>query len=240
MSTLFAELYNRETVEGRFNANRLLELLKEDPVYRVAYKKMEIPKNTELNAAHILDEHIHFLEKGIVAYEYEDQIISFSSEGDILGMNDIFIPKANKYNVRTITKTIIYTFSKQDVLNNIFNMQEGWLFLYLNNQNYNILVAEKYMLMRQIGKTRLKNILMDIAEKYGYQDGDRIKIPGCFTRKDIANYANLSMNSMSQICKMLENEQFCVIKAKQFILLNKNTKNRKASTDNSSVKQRKD
>ncbi|EUJ25219.1 Crp/Fnr family transcriptional regulator [Listeria cornellensis] len=219
MSTLFAELYNRETVEDRFNTDRLLQILKEDPVYRVAYKKMEIPKNTHLNSAHMLDNQIHFLEQGIVAYEYEDQIISFSSEGDVLGMNDIFLLRASQYKVRTITETIIYTFSKQGVLDNIFNMQEGWIFLYLNNQKYNTLVAEKYILMRQIGKTRLKNILKDIADKYGYRDGDRVRIPEFFTRKDIANYANLSMNSMSQICKMLENEKFCVIKSKQFILL---------------------
>lgn len=178
-----------------------------------------MPENTELYSENILSDHIHFLEKGVVAYEYEDQIISFSSGDDIVGMNDIFLPKASNYTVRTITKTIIYTFSKQSVLESLLNMQEGWLFLYLNNQNYNILIAEKYMLMRQIGKVRLKNILTDIAQKYGYRDENGIKIPGYFTRKDIANYANLSMNSMSQICKILENEKFCVIKSKQFILL---------------------
>lgn len=39
MSTLFTELYNRETVEGKFNAKKLLDLLKNDLVYKVNFKK---------------------------------------------------------------------------------------------------------------------------------------------------------------------------------------------------------
>ncbi|MBC1473837.1 Crp/Fnr family transcriptional regulator [Listeria grandensis] len=219
MSTLFIELYNRDTIEDKFGSKYLLDLLKDDPTYRVPYTKTVLPKDTMLCSEFTPNDNIYFLESGVVAYEYKEQIISFSSQGDIIGMDDIFSLRQNKDSVRTISSATVYIFPKQDVMKNLLRMQEGWLFLYLNNHNHNILIAHKYILMRQVGKLRLKKILRDFADKYGYKDGKNTKIPGYFTRKDLANYANLSTNSMSQICKHLEEEGFCSIKAKQFILL---------------------
>ncbi|EAD9208386.1 Crp/Fnr family transcriptional regulator, partial [Listeria monocytogenes] len=113
-----------------------------------------------------------------------------------------------------------YEFDKEDIICSIIGMQEGWLYLYLNNRNHENVLIEKCNLMRGNGESRLKDSLKQIGRYFGSEKEGALRIPKCFTKKIIANYSNLSVRSVTHLCRNLVESGFLAENSKSFVLLN--------------------
>ncbi|HDA9544943.1 TPA: Crp/Fnr family transcriptional regulator, partial [Listeria innocua] len=161
----------------------------------------------------------YFIEKGIVSLEKEKNVVSFLGSNQIAGLNDYFMAEANVYTAKVIETVTAYEFDKQDIICSIIGMQEGWLYLYLNNRNHENVLIEKCNLMRGNGESRLRESLEQLGDFFGVEKEGVLRIPKCFTRKLIANYANLSVRSVTHLCGKLIETGFLAENSKSFILL---------------------
>ncbi|ECH7282904.1 Crp/Fnr family transcriptional regulator, partial [Listeria monocytogenes] len=83
----------------------------------------------------------------------------------------------------------------------------------------NVLI-EKCNLMRGNGESRLKDSLKQIGKYFGSEKEGALRIPKCFTKKIIANYSNLSVRSVTHLCRNLVESGFLAENSKSFVLLN--------------------
>ncbi|EFR93180.1 conserved hypothetical protein, partial [Listeria innocua FSL J1-023] len=160
-----------------------------------------------------------FIEKGIVSLEKEKNVVSFLGFNQIAGLNDYFMAEANVYTAKVIETVTAYEFDKEDIICSIIGMQEGWLYLYLNNRNHENVLIEKCNLLRGNGESRLRESLEQLGSFFGIEKEGVLRIPKCFTRKLIANYANLSVRSVTHLCGKLIENGFLAENSKSFILL---------------------
>lgn len=182
-------------------------------------KKTKISTNTILLTEDIINTKVYFIEKGIVSLEKEKNVVSFLGSNQIAGLNDYFMAEANVYTAKVIETVTAYEFDKQDIICSIIGMQEGWLYLYLNNRNHENVLIEKCNLMRGNGESRLRESLEQLGDFFGVEKEGVLRIPKCFTRKLIANYANLSVRSVTHLCGKLIETGFLAENSKSFILL---------------------
>ncbi|MBC1375254.1 Crp/Fnr family transcriptional regulator [Listeria sp. FSL L7-0091] len=216
MQSLFEDLYSKKVLEEEFGYKRFLQTLID---HRIPYKKTKISTNTILLTEDILNTKVYFIEKGIVSLEKEKNVVSFLGPNQIAGLNDYFMAEANVYTARVIETITAYEFDKEDVICSIIGMQEGWLYLYLNNRNHENVLIEKCNLMRGNGESRLRESLEQLGKFFGIEKEGVLRIPKCFTRKLIANYANLSVRSVTHLCGKLIESGFLAENSKSFILL---------------------
>ncbi|EIS4901013.1 Crp/Fnr family transcriptional regulator, partial [Listeria innocua] len=179
----------------------------------------KISTNTILLTEDIINTKVYFIEKGIVSLEKEKNVVSFLGSNQIAGLNDYFMAEANVYTAKVIETVTAYEFDKQDIICSIIGMQEGWLYLYLNNRNHENVLIEKCNLMRGNGESRLRESLEQLGDFFGVEKEGVLRIPKCFTRKLIANYANLSVRSVTHLCGKLIETGFLAENSKSFILL---------------------
>ncbi|MBF2436411.1 Crp/Fnr family transcriptional regulator [Listeria seeligeri] len=220
MQSPFEDLYSKKVLEEEFGYKHFLQTLSNN---KIPYKKIRIPKNTVLLTENTINSRVYFIEKGIVSLEKEQHVVSFLGANQIAGLNDYFMEEANVYTVNVIEPITAYEFDKEDVICSIIGMQEGWLYLYLNNRNHENVLIEKCNIMRGNGESRLKNSLEQLGEFFGSENEGMLRIPKCFTRKIIANYANLSVRSVTHLCGKLIESGFLAENSKSFVLL-KNSK----------------
>lgn len=218
MQSMFENLYSKKVLEEEFGFQRFLQTLIDN---KISYNKIKIPNNSILLSEDTINSKVYFIEKGIVSLEKEGNVVSFLGANQIAGLNDYFMAEANLYTTRVIDTVTAYEFNKEDIICSIIGMQEGWLYLYLNNRNHENVLIEKCNLMRGNGESRLKDSLEQLGEFFGSEQEGMIIIPKCFTRKIIANYSNLSVRSVTHLCGKLIESGFLAEDSKSFILLKK-------------------
>lgn len=221
MQSVFEDLYSKKILEEEFGYTCFLQTLIDN---RIPYKKTRIPSNMILLTEDTINTKVYFIEKGIVSLEKNKNVISFLGSNQIAGLNDYFMAEANLYTARVIETITAYEFDKEDIICSIIGMQEGWLYLYLNNRNHENVLIEKCNLMRRNGENRLKESLEQLGDFFGIEKEGVLRIPKCFTRKIIANYSNLSVRSVTHLCGRLIESGFLADNSKSFVLL-KNSAN---------------
>ncbi|HHQ1233744.1 TPA: Crp/Fnr family transcriptional regulator, partial [Listeria innocua] len=214
--SLFEDLYSKKVLEEEFGYKRFLQTLIDN---KIPYKKTKISTNTILLTEDIINTKVYFIEKGIVSLEKEKNVVSFLGSNQIAGLNDYFMAEANVYTAKVIETVTAYEFDKEDIFCSIIGMQEGWLYLYLNNRNHENVLIAKCNLMRGNGESRLRESLEQLGSFFGTEKEGVVRIPKCFTRKLIANYANLSVRSVTHLCGKLIETGFLAENSKSFILL---------------------
>ncbi|EDN7435004.1 Crp/Fnr family transcriptional regulator [Listeria monocytogenes] len=218
MQSVFEDLYSKKILEEEFGYTCFLQTLIDN---RIPYKKTRIPSNMILLTEDTINTKVYFIEKGIVSLEKNKNVISFLGSNQIAGLNDYFMAEANLYTARVIETITAYEFDKEDIICSIIGMQEGWLYLYLNNRNHENVLIEKCNLMRGNGENRLKESLEQLGRYFGNEKEDVLRIPKCFTKKIIANYSNLSVRSVTHLCRKLVESGFLAENSKSFVLLDK-------------------
>ncbi|EOT0333013.1 Crp/Fnr family transcriptional regulator [Listeria monocytogenes] len=218
MQSVFEDLYSKKILEEEFGYTCFLQTLIDN---RIPYKKTRIPSNMILLTEDTINTKVYFIEKGIVSLEKNKNVISFLGSNQIAGLNDYFMAEANLYTARVIETITAYEFDKEDIICSIIGMQEGWLYLYLNNRNHENVLIEKYNLMRGNGENRLKESLEQLGRYFGNEKEGVLRIPKCFTKKIIANYSNLSVRSVTHLCRKLVESGFLAENSKSFVLLDK-------------------
>ncbi|HEM2454528.1 TPA: Crp/Fnr family transcriptional regulator, partial [Listeria monocytogenes] len=214
----FEDLYSKKILEEEFGYTCFLQTLIDN---RIPYKKTRIPSNMILLTEDTINTKVYFIEKGIVSLEKNKNVISFLGSNQIAGLNDYFMAEANLYTARVIETIAAYEFDKEDIICSIIGMQEGWLYLYLNNRNHENVLIEKCNLMRGNGENRLKESLEQLGRYFGNEKEGVLRIPKCFTKKIIANYSNLSVRSVTHLCRKLVESGFLAENSKSFVLLDK-------------------
>lgn len=218
MQSVFEDLYSKKILEEEFGYTCFLQTLIDN---RIPYKKTRIPSNMILLTEDTINTKVYFIEKGIVSLEKNKNVISFLGSNQIAGLNDYFMAEANLYTARVIETITAYEFDKEDIICSIIGMQEGWLYLYLNNRNHENVLIEKCNLMRGNGENRLKESLEQAGRYFGNEKEGVLRIPKCFTKKIIANYSNLSVRSVTHLCRKLVEAGFLAENSKSFVLLDK-------------------
>ncbi|WP_100131296.1 Crp/Fnr family transcriptional regulator [Listeria monocytogenes] len=218
MQSVFEDLYSKKILEEEFDYTCFLQTLIDN---RIPYKKTRIPSNMILLTEDTINTKVYFIEKGIVSLEKNKNVISFLGSNQIAGLNDYFMAEANLYTARVIETITAYEFDKEDIICSIIGMQEGWLYLYLNNRNHENVLIEKCNLMRGNGENRLKESLEQLGRYFGNEKEGVLRIPKCFTKKIIANYSNLSVRSVTHLCRKLVEAGFLAENSKSFVLLDK-------------------
>lgn len=218
MQSVFEDLYSKKILEEEFGYTCFLQTLIDN---RIPYKKTRIPSNMILLTEDTINTKVYFIEKGIVSLEKNKNVISFLGSNQIAGLNDYFMAEANLYTARVIETITAYEFDKEDIICSIIGMQEGWLYLYLNNRNHENVLIEKCNLMRGNGENRLKESLEQLGRYFGNEKEGVLRIPKCFTKKIIANYFNLSVRSVTHLCRKLVEAGFLAENSKSFVLLDK-------------------
>ncbi|EAH0344882.1 Crp/Fnr family transcriptional regulator [Listeria monocytogenes] len=218
MQSVFEDLYSKKILEEEFGYTCFLQTLIDN---RIPYKKTRIPSNMILLTEDTINTKVYFIEKGIVSLEKNKNVISFLGSNQIAGLNDYFMAEANLYTARVIETITAYEFDKEDIICSIIGMQEGWLYLYLNNRNHENVLIEKCNLMRGNGENRLKESLEQLGRYFGNEKEGVLRIPKCFTKKIIANYSNLSIRSVTHLCRKLVEAGFLAENSKSFVLLDK-------------------
>ncbi|EAD2745004.1 Crp/Fnr family transcriptional regulator [Listeria monocytogenes] len=218
MQSVFEDLYSKKILEEEFGYTCFLQTLIDN---RIPYKKTRIPSNMILLTEDTINTKVYFIEKGIVSLEKNKNVISFLGSNQIAGLNDYFMAEANLYTARVIETITAYEFDKEDIICSIIGMQEGWLYLYLNNRNHENVLIEKCNLMRGNGENRLKESLEQLGRYFGNEKEGVLRIPKCFTKKIIANYSNLSVRSVTHLCRKLVEVGFLAENSKSFVLLDK-------------------
>ncbi|EAA0188412.1 Crp/Fnr family transcriptional regulator [Listeria monocytogenes] len=218
MQSVFEDLYSKKILEEEFGYTCFLQTLIDN---RIPYKKTRIPSNMILLTEDTINTKVYFIEKGIVSLEKNKNVISFLGSNQIAGLNDYFMAEANLYTARVIETITAYEFDKEDIICSIIGMQEGWLYLYLNNRNHENVLIEKCNLMRGNGENRLKESLEQLGRYFGNEMEGVLRIPKCFTKKIIANYSNLSVRSVTHLCRKLVESGFLAENSKSFVLLDK-------------------
>ncbi|EAC5104852.1 Crp/Fnr family transcriptional regulator [Listeria monocytogenes] len=218
MQSVFEDLYSKKILEEEFGYTCFLQTLIDN---RIPYKKTRIPSNMILLTEDTINTKVYFIEKGIVSLEKNKNVISFLGSNQIAGLNDYFMAEANLYTARVIETITAYEFDKEDIICSIIGMQEGWLYLYLNNRNHENVLIEKCNLIRGNGENRLKESLEQLGRYFGNEKEGVLRIPKCFTKKIIANYSNLSVRSVTHLCRKLVEAGFLAENSKSFVLLDK-------------------
>ncbi|HHT6154947.1 TPA: Crp/Fnr family transcriptional regulator [Listeria monocytogenes] len=218
MQSVFEDLYSKKILEEEFGYTCFLQTLIDN---RIPYKKTRIPSNMILLTEDTINTKVYFIEKGLVSLEKNKNVISFLGSNQIAGLNDYFMAEANLYTARVIETITAYEFDKEDIICSIIGMQEGWLYLYLNNRNHENVLIEKCNLMRGNGENRLKESLEQLGRYFGNEKEGVLRIPKCFTKKIIANYSNLSVRSVTHLCRKLVEAGFLAENSKSFVLLDK-------------------
>lgn len=218
MQSVFEDLYSKKILEEEFGYTCFLQTLIDN---RIPYKKTRMPSNMILLTEDTINTKVYFIEKGIVSLEKNKNVISFLGSNQIAGLNDYFMAEANLYTARVIETITAYEFDKEDIICSIIGMQEGWLYLYLNNRNHENVLIEKCNLMRGNGENRLKESLEQLGRYFGNEKEGVLRIPKCFTKKIIANYSNLSVRSVTHLCRKLVEAGFLAENSKSFVLLDK-------------------
>ncbi|CUL31516.1 TPA: Crp/Fnr family transcriptional regulator [Listeria monocytogenes] len=218
MQSVFEDLYSKKILEEEFGYTCFLQTLIDN---RIPYKKTRIPSNMILLTEDTINTKVYCIEKGIVSLEKNKNVISFLGSNQIAGLNDYFMAEANLYTARVIETITAYEFDKEDIICSIIGMQEGWLYLYLNNRNHENVLIEKCNLMRGNGENRLKESLEQLGRYFGNEKEGVLRIPKCFTKKIIANYSNLSVRSVTHLCRKLVEAGFLAENSKSFVLLDK-------------------
>ncbi|HGI6537974.1 Crp/Fnr family transcriptional regulator [Listeria monocytogenes] len=218
MQSVFEDLYSKKILEEEFGYTCFLQTLIDN---RIPYKKTRIPSNMILLTEDTINTKVYFIEKGIFSLEKNKNVISFLGSNQIAGLNDYFMAEANLYTARVIETITAYEFDKEDIICSIIGMQEGWLYLYLNNRNHENVLIEKCNLMRGNGENRLKESLEQLGRYFGNEKEGVLRIPKCFTKKIIANYSNLSVRSVTHLCRKLVEAGFLAENSKSFVLLDK-------------------
>ncbi|HAC0804656.1 TPA_asm: Crp/Fnr family transcriptional regulator [Listeria monocytogenes] len=218
MQSVFEDLYSKKILEEEFGYTCFLQTLIDN---RIPYKKTRIPSNMILLTEDTINTKVYFIEKGIVSLEKNKNVISFLGSNQIAGLNDYFMAEANLYTARVIETITAYEFDKEDIICSIIGMQEGWLYLYLNNRNHENVLIEKCNLMRGNGENRLKESPEQLGRYFGNEKEGVLRIPKCFTKKIIANYSNLSVRSVTHLCRKLVEAGFLAENSKSFVLLDK-------------------
>ncbi|MBC2318482.1 Crp/Fnr family transcriptional regulator [Listeria booriae] len=232
MYTELDQLYNMDIIRTNFNQEKLLqELLISNLVDSTTIK---IPKSRYFDTVTDTHEHIYYLEHGIAHLSYKKKSLAVLMDHQFIGLGTVLDFQEKNFDIQAYTECELLMFDRKQVMELLFSMQEGMLYLYLYEKDLQKTLLEKIDLLYQKGTVRLTKTFQTLCRACGdiSKDGHWVSIPRCFTIKRIADMTNLSPRSVSDFSEELIAKKIIKKEAGQFIINNEqfnklNSKNKK-------------
>ncbi|MBC1307698.1 Crp/Fnr family transcriptional regulator [Listeria booriae] len=196
------ELYNMKTIQSKFNEGLLLEQLLDNP--HVTSQITKIKKGTHFSTETASQDNVYFLIKGIAGLHYNERLVVIADQKDFIGLDDLLEKDAPTYTVEALEECEVIVFDRHEIMDFIFSMQEGWLYLYLNEKKHHETLVEKIKFLREKGIDRLTHTYYDLANRFGEPTQDGKILPKCFNLKRLAEIANISANSVASFNEVLK------------------------------------
>lgn len=141
----------------------------------------------------------------------------FLGDKQIAGLSNTFIIEESLYTFRALERCSGYAFRREAVVELLLSMQEGWIYLYMNNMNHDGFLVDQCLIMREPSELRLKHCLIELLGKYAVSNNGKHVLAKCFTKKIVSNYANISTKTMAQTWKTWSDEGYIDGEVNQFI-----------------------
>lgn len=203
------------TIQKNFNQKKLFQELINSR--KIGIAKLFIKKNALFSQKINLKEQICYLQEGIVCSFYRgipNRVITqsqFLNVELILGMEEI--------SIKALTNCRILVFDRLNIMEHIFAMQKGILFLFQYEKEQEDFLISRIDMLRKKGYPRFLQMLKELADECGEVIGTECHLPKCFTIKRIASLSGLSTNTVSLFRKKMMKDGTLRKDGGQFILL---------------------
>ncbi|MBC1357953.1 Crp/Fnr family transcriptional regulator [Listeria booriae] len=198
------QLYNSSTIRNNFSQeklfNDLLAVSKAEPL------SITIKKDTLFSKKLDLDKQICFLVEGITCSYFRGTPSKISASPQFLNLELVLGMESMDIEAFTTCKVLI--FSRLDIMEYLFSMQEGVLFLFQYEKEKKDFLIHRVKLLHQKGYVRLLQVMQEVGKECGEQVDNECILPKCFTIKRLAALASLSTHTVSLIHeKMIQEKQ---------------------------------
>lgn len=200
------ELYSKEEIDNLFSETRLINLLMDK--YNLIPKKRIMTKNQILVEEGLENERVFYIKQGIVAFTRNESIFNFEQEGHFIGLETFLFNDIQPYTIVAMEKMEVLLFVKEEILDILMGLQEGWLYLYLLNKAEQQRIQKNCIHLHLKGNDRSRKMLADLANNFGKVEGDAIVLPKCFSKKIVISYLGLSFNTGKSLIEKLQREDF--------------------------------
>ncbi|AQY50316.1 putative cyclic nucleotide-binding proteins (Crp-like) [Listeria weihenstephanensis FSL R9-0317] len=194
------DTYIEQIGNGAFDYDHFLEFLLSN---RVPYKKKILNRNICISTENKPFKSIYFIDSGVVSCKKEGNIIGFLGGKHIIGLSNPYTKDNAFYTTKTVQSTCVYEFDRAKMLAMLLSYQFGWLFLYANNHDKEVMLVDKTQLLKEPAEYRFVTLLKEIARLFGKLRNETIYIPAYFSKTMLASYANLSTRSINTLCNDL-------------------------------------
>ncbi|EAF9292155.1 Crp/Fnr family transcriptional regulator [Listeria monocytogenes] len=217
----YVELFDKDVIAQEFNSNRLLHVLLDEQSFVIIKKKMMLAKNEVLFYENQVHKYIYFIESGMLGAYNSKHLVCFIGENGFIGIDSILENESSDLTVTAITKSVVWRFEKKEVMQKLMFKQEGLFFLYNNIKSLNQSLTHRHALQVADARERVRINLIDLGKTHGSETPHQIILPKIFTKKIIANYLNITPNTIYFLCKQFVNEGILEPDSHQLII-NKN------------------
>ncbi|WP_185386514.1 Crp/Fnr family transcriptional regulator [Listeria booriae] len=197
-----------KTIKSNFNEETLLEQLLENP--HVSSQITKIRKGIHFSTELTSKNNVYFLIKGIAGIRYSERLVVIADQKSFIGLDDLLAKKAPIYTIEALEECEVIVFDCYEIMDFIFSMQEGWLYLYLNEKKHQETLVEKVQFLHEKGINRLTHTYYDLANRFGEPTTDGRILPKCFNLKRLAEIANISPNSVASFNEILKERDIII------------------------------
>ncbi|MBC1210481.1 Crp/Fnr family transcriptional regulator [Listeria booriae] len=186
------ELYNLETVSQNFHPQELLKHLLNES--NISYKRELVAKGNKLFNADQESDKIIFISSGMVTIEKENHIYGFLQADNFIGCENMLNKNNNFFDIVTFTETEVIIFKTSTFETFLRHSQEGWLYLYMQNQRVRQSLQKSYYIRRKKGTEKVLLGLQYIKSIEDESDSQPIEI----TYSEISNFLGIEVNSLKK------------------------------------------
>lgn len=203
-------LYNKENISAKFSKDKFRQFLQEKVIFPLRGVTKKYYKNDSILTEGEVISHVYVIESGNVAVRKdEEQIISFYSENEIIGVTNLLLGSRSECSFQAISNELVVTkYDKVSIVEKVINTQEGYFYHYVHMQNQFSQMMEKEELLRLPSEQRISLALLILGTNFGEEtdDQDLIRFPKSINKGMIAQYTNLNPNTITNVLQKLQNE----------------------------------
>ncbi|MBC2324166.1 cyclic nucleotide-binding domain-containing protein [Listeria booriae] len=179
-------------IESIYNNEQAKRYFLEDPTYKIVYEKKQIQPGEIIVAELSKCENIFIIESGVIQETKNGECVNLLGPNTFIGIDSIFnLSKIAATTFTAITTTDIYKVSMKSIIKKINDRRESQIFLVSLMRNYSMSQLAHLSFLNKTKKNILP-ILIELGSILGTKNDIKICFPAGLTKKQIADYLNLS------------------------------------------------
>ncbi|WP_239257183.1 cyclic nucleotide-binding domain-containing protein [Listeria ilorinensis] len=160
-----------------------------------------LPKGSTIIKEEIHYQHIYYIKKGIISVEKQGDIYTFLPNENFVGLNGLMNHQKPFFSFIAFTETEVVIFERTEVENYIKKMQEGWLFLYVQEQRFRDNIHECYIFRREKGIRKVEKAIAFIDKIFPAHPNK--PLPPEILYKEFSRFVGIKENNIQKILKKL-------------------------------------